>query len=52
MHSCIDGSPLPLHRKLASAAPLLFQRDTYAHVVYIVPLSIICPMLALSYLNS
>ena len=51
MHSCIDSSPLPLHRKLTSTAPLLSERDTQAHVVYIVLLSMKIPIPALSYLN-
>lgn len=52
MHSCIDSSPLPLHRKVTFAGLLLFYRDTYAHVVCIVPLPMISPIPVLSYLNS
>ena len=47
MQSCIDSSPLLLHRNLTSAVLSPVQRDGYAHVVYIVPLLIESPILVL-----
>ena len=52
LHSCIDSPHLPLHWNLTSAAPLPFQSDRYAHVVYILPLLMKSPIRALLYLSS